>query len=94
MANFTALVRFALTPALFKRIRAEAQQQKISVSELIRRAVERYLGESNERRRILGRHADLDPKKLDLLTSPLVAWSPAEEQFAHQVIQKHFDEDR
>jgi len=29
-----------------------------------------------------------------LLTSPLVAWSPAEEQFAHQVIQKHFDEDR
>jgi hypothetical protein len=48
----------------------------------------------DERRRILGRHADLDPKKLDLLTSPLVAWSPAEEQFAHQVIQKHFDEDR
>jgi hypothetical protein len=94
MAKLTELIRFALTPELFRRIREEAQQQKISASELIRRAVERYLDESNERRRILGRHADIDPKKLDLLTSPLVAWSPAEEQFAHQVIQRHFDEDR
>jgi hypothetical protein len=94
MAKLTELIRFALTPDLFKRIRKEAQQQKITVSELIRRAIERYLGESSERRKILGRHADLDPKALNLLTSPLVAWSPAEEQFAHQVIQKHFDEDR
>ena len=63
------------------------------VSELVRRAAERYVGESNERRRI-GTHADIDPKKLNLLNSPLVAWSLAEEQFAHQVIQRHFDEDR
>jgi hypothetical protein len=82
-----------LTPGFFKRIRVEAQQQNISVSELVRRAVERYLGETNERRRILGSHADIDPKKLNLLTSPSVTWSP-EERFAHQVIQQHFDEDR
>jgi hypothetical protein len=79
---------------LFRRIRKEAQQQKISVSELIRRAIERYLGESGERRKILGRHADIDPKKFNLLTSPLVAWTASEEQYAHQVIQRHFDEDR
>ena len=42
MAKFTELIRFALTPGLFKRIRAEAQQQEISVSELIRRAVADY----------------------------------------------------
>jgi len=94
MAKLTELIRFALTPELFRRIHKEAQQQKISVSELVRRAVERYLRESNERRRILGRHADIDPKKLNSLNSPLVAWTATEEQFAHQVIQRHFDEDR
>ena len=94
MAKFIKFIRFGLTTNLFERIRAEAQQQKISVSELIRHAVDRYLGESKERRRILGRHADIDPKKLNLLNSPLVAWTLAEEQFAHQVIQQHFDEDR
>src|ERR1700693_696437 len=94
MAKLTELIRFALTPELFRRIHKEAQQQKISVSELVRRAVERYLRESNERRRILGRHADIDPKKLNSLNSPLVAWTATEEQFAHQVIQRHCDEDR
>jgi hypothetical protein len=74
----------------------EVLKSHIPPIDIIWRAVNvmiRKILHDDERRRILGRHADLDPKKLDLLTSPLVAWSPAEEQFAHQVIQKHFDED-
>jgi hypothetical protein len=36
MSKFTTSIRFGLTPWLFRRIRAEARQQKVSVNELVR----------------------------------------------------------
>jgi hypothetical protein len=91
MAIFTKYIRLGLTATILERIRAEAKQRKISLNELVRRALERYLNEESQRRRILGVYADAP---LHLVNSPLVHWSPTEEQFAHQVIQRHFDEDR
>jgi Ribbon-helix-helix protein, copG family len=89
--KLTKFIRFALTPSLFDHVRQEAKQRNISVSELIRRALWRYLSEERQRRRILGVHAD-HPRSL--LATPLVNWTPEEERFANEVIQRHFDEDR
>ena len=89
--KLTKFIRFGLTASLFERVGQEAKQRKLSVSELVRQALERFLNEEKQRRRILGVQVD-QPRSL--LHTPLVHWSPAEEQFAHEVIQRHFDEDR
>jgi hypothetical protein len=89
--KFTKFIRFALTASLFNQVHKEAKQRKISASELIRRALERYLDEENQRRRILGVPS---AQPVNLLTTPLGYWTPAEKEFAHEVLQRHFDEDR
>lgn len=88
--KFTKFIRFALTPSLFDQVRREAKQRRISASELVRSALDRYLNEENQRRQILG----VNSAHVNLLNTPLVHWTPSEEQFAHEVIQRHFDEDR
>jgi Arc/MetJ-type ribon-helix-helix transcriptional regulator len=76
--EFTKFIRFALTASLFDQVHKEAKQRKISASELIRRALERYLYEDDQRRRILG----VPPAHpLSLLNTPLGYWTPAEEEF-------------
>ena len=45
MAKFTKSIRFGLTPRLLSLIRTAAQKQNVSVSELVRTAVGRYLGD-------------------------------------------------
>jgi hypothetical protein len=91
MAKLTKSIRFGLNTSLFERVRTEAKQRNISVSELIRQAIQRFLSEESQRRRILGVNAD---KPRNLLNTPLAPWSPAERQFADEVLQRHFDEDR
>jgi Arc/MetJ-type ribon-helix-helix transcriptional regulator len=76
--KFNKFIRFALTASLFDQVHKEAKQRKISASELIRRALERYLYEDDQRRRILG----VPPAHpLSLLNTPLGYWTPAEEEF-------------
>jgi hypothetical protein len=83
MAKF---ILFGVTPQLFGEIRAHANQQKISVSELVRNAVRYYLNGSRlERIRMT---SDM-PK-----SASKFYWTQAEKEYADSVIQQHFDEDR
>jgi hypothetical protein len=93
MAKFTKSIRFGLTPWLFRRIRAEAKRQKVSVNELVRTAMETHLGELIWQR-VEARQPEAKPKKPSLLDTPVVIWSPAEQEYAEKSIQRHFDEDR
>jgi hypothetical protein len=43
--KFTKRIQFGLTPWLWRRLRKEAEQQKVSVNKLVRTAVEKQLGE-------------------------------------------------
>jgi hypothetical protein len=91
--KFTQSIRFGLTPEQLKRIRAEAQKQKISVSELLRIATENYLHGLSEWRRIVGKRAQ-KVNRAHLLDTPLVIWNPGEKEFADSVLRTHFEEDR
>jgi hypothetical protein len=93
MAKFNQSIRFGLTSDLLKRIRAVAREQNVSVSELVRKAVESYLRGLSEWRRIVGKHAG-KPNRANLLDTPLVIWNPGEKEFADEVLRTHFDEDR
>jgi hypothetical protein len=93
MARFTKSIRFGLTPWQFRRIRAEANRQKVSVNELVRTAMERHLG-GLIWQRVEARQPEAKSKKHSLLDTPVVLWSPAEKEFAHRVLQQHFEEDR
>jgi len=90
MAKITKSIRLGLT--LLGQVRNEAKRQNISIVELIRIAVERHLGELNQRRVATG-YAEDRSKKIDL-SKPVVSWTRAEKEFADRVIQQHFDEDR
>jgi hypothetical protein len=85
MAKF---ILFGLTPDLFSQIRAHAKEQKISVSELVRKAVRYYLSGSRLER-IATTSTDDMPK-----SASTFYWTQAEKEYADSVIQQHFDEDR
>jgi hypothetical protein len=91
MAKFTKSVRFGLTPGLLWRIRTAAQKQQVSVSELVRTAVARYLGDLSEQ--FSSQHPpEPEPRKrssfgVPLLDTPLVNWTREEEEAAHRAMQ-------
>ena len=84
MAKF---ILFGMTPQLFGQIRAHAKEQKISVSELVRKAVRYYLSGSRLERIVTD--TDNMPKSRSEFY-----WTQAEKEYADSVIQQHFDEDR
>jgi hypothetical protein len=86
MAKFTKSIRFGLTPWLFRRIRAQAKRQKVSVNELVRTAMERHLGELIWRR-VKARQPEAKPKKPSLLDTPVVLWTREEEETANRAMQ-------
>jgi hypothetical protein len=91
MAKFTKSIRFGLTPGLLLRIRSAARKQQVSVSELVRTAVARYLGDLGEQ--FSSQHPpEAEPRKrnlfgVPLLDIPLVNWTREEEEAAHQAMQ-------
>jgi hypothetical protein len=91
IVKFTKRIQFALTPWLFKRIRKEAQQQKVSVSNLVRTAVEKHLGELIWRRietiNVEKPTPTEKPKRASLLDTPVVQWTPEEEETAYKAMQ-------
>jgi hypothetical protein len=86
MAKFTKSIRFGLTPWLFRRIRAEAKRQKVSVNELVRSAMEKHLG-GLIWQRVEARQLEAKSKKSSLLDTPVVIWTPEEEATAHRAMQ-------
>lgn len=92
MARITERIRLALK--LVKRIRAEAKLQKTSVTRFVRTAIERYLDEL-PKQKIAAKDTTGKPKQVSLILETSVAlWTQAEKEFADEVIQRHFDEDR
>jgi len=86
LVKFTKRIQFALTPWLAKRIRKEARQQKVSLSELVRTAVEKHLGELVWHR-VEARQPEAKSRKPSLLDTPVVLWTPEEEETAHRAMQ-------
>ncbi len=93
MAKITKSLQLGLTPELLGRVRAEAQQQDVSMSELVRTALRRYLDELRERR-AAARHIEDQLHTIPLLALPLVYWTRDEEQTAHKVMLQFREEDR
>lgn len=91
MARITQRIRLALK--LVKRIRAEAKLQKTSVTRFVRAAIERHLDEL-ARQKIAANNTADKPKVSLILETPVAFWTQAEKEFADEVIQRHFDEDR
>ena len=92
MARITERTRLGLR--LVKRIRAEAKLQKTSVIRFVRTAIERYLDEL-AKQKIAANNTAGKPKQVSLiLETSVVLWTQAEKEFADEVIQRHFDEDR
>ena len=92
MAKFSKSVRFGLTPWLWQRLRLQAQESKVSVSELVRTAVEKHLGELIWRK-VEARQAEAGLPKSSLLPTPVVRWTPEEEQAAHRAMQLFVNHD-
>lgn len=92
IVKFTERIQFALTPWLFKRIRKEARQQKVSVSKLVRTAVEKHLGELVWQR-VEARQPEAKSRKPSLLDTPVVHWTREEEETAHRAMQLFLNHD-
>jgi hypothetical protein len=92
MAKFTKSVRFGLTPWLWRRLRVQAQEQRVSVSELVRTAVEKHLGELIWQR-VETRQAEANLPKPSVVGTPVVRWTPEEEQTAHRAMQLFINHD-
>jgi|SoimicMinimDraft_4_1059732.scaffolds.fasta_scaffold133474_1 hypothetical protein len=92
MAKFTKSVRFGLAPWLWRRLRIQAQEQEVSVSELVRAAVEKHLGELTLQK-VEARQAEVKLPKPSLLHTPVVRWTPEEEQAAHRAMQLFINHD-
>lgn len=97
MAKFTKSIRFGLTPRLLSLIRTAAQKQNVSVSELVRTAVGRYLGDLGQQpspQRSSQHPPESEPTKrrsfgVPLLDVPLVNWTQEEAEAAHRAME-HF----
>lgn len=85
--------RIRLGLMLFRRIRAEAKLQKTSVTRFVHTAIERYLDELAKQKIAAKDTGKLKEVSLILETS-VALWTQAEKEFADEVIQRHFDEDR
>lgn len=81
MAKFTKRIQLALTPEMSALIRRAAQQQKVSVCELVRVAVARYLGDLGEQ------------KQPSLLDTPVVLWTREEEETADRAMKLFLNHD-
>jgi len=92
MAKFTKSLRFGLTPWLWRRLRVQARQQRVSVSALVRTAVEKHLGELIWQR-VGGQQAEPELPKWGLLHTPVVRWTPEEEQAAKRAMQLFINHD-
>jgi hypothetical protein len=88
MAKMTKSIRFGLTPALLGDIRDAAKVHKLSISSLIRSAIERYLAELSTSRFIEPRPRT---SRLDI---PVVFWTQAEQEYADEVMRIFREEDR
>lgn len=93
MAKITKFIRLGLTPELLGHLRAESQQQDVSMNELVRTALGRYLDELSERR-AAARHVEDQPYTVPLLASPLVYWTRDEEERAQGAMKQFREEDR
>jgi hypothetical protein len=85
VAKMTKSVRFGLTPELLGKIRNAAKLHKLSISALIRSAIERYLAELSTSRPL---------PRTSTLEIPVVFWTQAEQVYADEVMRIFRDEDR
>ena len=92
MARFSKSVRFGLTPWLWRRLRIQANEQKVSVSELVRTAVEKHLGELIWQK-VEAQQSDAMLPKPSVLDIPVARWTPEEEQAAHRAMQLFINHD-
>ncbi len=92
MAKFSKSVRFGLTPWLWRRLRMQAQEQNVSVSELVRTAVEKHLGELIWQK-VEARRPEAESPNPTVLNTPVVRWTPEEEQAAHRAMQLFINHD-
>jgi Arc/MetJ-type ribon-helix-helix transcriptional regulator len=92
MTKLTASIRFGLTPELLDRIRTTAEKRRVSVSELIRAAVTRYLDQLDEDE--LFRQWRNRQTILSSLKIPVAILNPSEEERADKVMKQFRDEDR
>ena len=93
MAKFSKSIRFGLPPWLWRRLRVQAQQQKISISELVRTAVEKHLDGDLIWQRVDARQAEAKPPKTNLLDIPIANWTNEEEEAAHRAMQLFINHD-
>jgi hypothetical protein len=88
MAKMTKSIRFGLTPELLGKIRNAAKLHKLSISALMRSAIERYLAELSTPRFI-------EPQpRTSRLNIPIVFWTQAEQEYADEVMRIFREEDR
>jgi hypothetical protein len=85
-------ILLSLGPTLYKDMRSVAKRRHVSVSTLIRIAVNRYLLASTEAR--LAATPDPRTNPHSLSNQPLVNWIAAERMLADQALQIHFEADR
>jgi hypothetical protein len=89
MAKMTKSIRFGLTPELLGKIRNAAKLHKLSISGLIRSAIERYLAELRT-----SRFVEQPPPRASRLDLPVVFWTQAEQEYADEVMRIFREEDR
>jgi hypothetical protein len=98
MAKFTKSIRFGLKPGLLSLIRTAAQKQNVSVSELVRTAVARHLGDLGEQFSSQAPPHETESDKqssfsLPSLDMPLVNGTREEEEAAHRAMQLFLNHD-
>jgi len=92
MVKFSKSVRFGLTPWLWRRLRTQAQNQKVSVSELVRTAVEKHL-DVLIWQTVEPRKPEVTLPKPSLLNIPVTSWTREEEEAAHRAMQLFINHD-
>jgi predicted DNA-binding protein len=88
MAKMTKSIRFGLTPELLGKIRNAAKSHKLSISALIRSAIERYLAELST-----FRFVEQPRPRTSRLEIPVVFWTQAEQEYADEAMRIFREED-